>query len=189
MEGKMKQVTHRRLSIALVCAIVVAALFGAGSVMAVDSTQNVTVKVNSYIGLTTTAPTTIVLTPTATSASGESTSSAIVNTNNSTGYTLTVQMNADASTLSNGTATIAAGAAAGGDVTNLTDNTWGFKGGDITAYTEMPTDAGPAATLKATTGTASGEQTVTTFGAKVNNTQATGTYTGTVKFTATANAG
>jgi hypothetical protein len=166
----------------------VLATLGIGSLaVAVTENETVTVTVNPYIGLETTAPTAITLTPTTAEDTGEATSVATVNSNNKGGYTLKVQMSTDPSNLVSGSDTIAPGGAADAVVGSLANNTWGFHGGLVTVYTAMPSSTGTAATLKTTSATATDDPTTTTFGAKVTNTQPTGNYSGIVVFAATTN--
>ncbi|MDR1088719.1 MAG: hypothetical protein LBL23_05570 [Coriobacteriales bacterium] len=181
----MKRTTYKRATAGLLSLVFVLASLGFGSTaIAADDTQTVTVDVKSYIGLTTTTPSTIDLTPAAAAASGESTSTATINCNDNDGYTLTIKMNVASSNLVSGGDAIPTGGASSAAVGDLSDNTWGFKGGLVTIYTAMPTSSGTAATLASTSSTASADVTTVTFGAKVTNTQPTGSYSGTVLFTA-----
>lgn len=81
--------------------------------------------------------------------------------------------------LVSGTNTIAAG-----DLTGTTSS-WGYKIGEATTWTGVTKNGAVIATETTPTG-AAGKDTTVTFGAKVADDQAAGTYTGQVTFTATA---
>jgi hypothetical protein len=169
-----------------------------------DTTVNATV--NSQLDLTSSSPVSLSLTPGASgyvvsSASGTAT----VTTNNSTGYTLklgdkdaTVNLNSGGNNITAHTGTPAA-------PTTLSLGTWGWRSTGVGSFgatgfaaetnssSSTTTWAGVAAsgsdfTVKTTAVAATGGDTTTFwYGAKVDKTQATGTYTDIITYTATAN--
>ena len=127
-----------------------------------------------------------------------------VNTNNSTGYTLTMtDANADTS-LTNGANTITAHAGTQASPTALAVNTWGYRvvsvgGFGATAYSgesniasSSSTWAGVPAlgspnTLKTTGTTATNDVTTVWYGVRASTAKPSGIYTDTVTYTAVTN--
>lgn len=191
-----------------VVAVVGLALMPTFQATAVTVSPTVRAIVSAAITLTTTSQGTsnnvdLNLTPGASPVLTSASDTLTVNTNNSAGYLLTL---ADADTtysLTSGGNTIAASANPIGTAAALATNTWGFAlpggtGFDATYSVEsnstsstskwsaIPAQGSPY-TLKSTSSTASNDQTVVWYAAKVDNTKPTGTYTDQVVYTATAN--
>lgn len=121
-----------------------------------------------------------------------------VMTNVSSGYKLFIEMAGSETALKNTNNQITTqfsktGGTIASPVANLVDNTWGVKGGDVTAgYIGVPASgsgstAGLLKTGNKTTSTSQvdgSETTEITFGVKANSAMDSGTYTGTVVITA-----
>ena len=172
-------------------------------------TVNPTVRaiVGAAITLTTTSQGTsnnvdINLTPGASPVLSSQSDTLTVNTNNTLGYNLTLADADTTYTLTSGANTIAASANAIGTGAALATNTWGFAlpggtGFDATyspeansttstsKWSAIPASGTPY-TLKSTSSTATNDQTVVWYAAKVDSTKPTGTYTDQVVYTATA---
>ena len=197
-----KQTTLRASGIVFALAVAVSPVMAA----AASDSENTVINANigSTITVATATPVTLNLTPTASAVTSTASDTVTVNTNNTAGYTLTLTDSDAATTLAAGSDTIAAHAGTPATPTALADNTWGFAvanqaGFDASYSAENSNDSytgtfagvvasgGSAATLKTTAATATNDTTTVWYGAKVNNTQPTGAYTGTVTYTATTN--
>lgn len=167
-----------------------------------DTTVNATV--NSVISITSVSPVSFTMTPTAGGVVSSASDTVSVTTNSAGGYNLTLA-NVDADTsLTSGGNTITAHSGSQASPTTLANGTWGYRvvgvgGFTAGAYTGETDEAsststwagvpatGSANTLK-TTGTAATNDTTTVwYGAKVTTSQASGTYTDVVRYTATTN--
>lgn len=168
---------------------------------AVDTASTViNATVGSTITVSSASPVTLNLTPGTSPTLSTASDTVTVSTNNSTGYVLSLA-NADANTsLVSGANTIAAHTAPSTTPTVLAENRWGYAvaGAPFDATytaqnnvsTNTPKFAGvPASTtpvtLKTTSSTAAADTTTVWYGVRVNASQATGTYTDTVTYTAT----
>ncbi|MEO8785136.1 MAG: hypothetical protein ABI221_02365 [Candidatus Saccharimonadales bacterium] len=128
-----------------------------------------------------------------------------VSTNDSAGYTLVLGESTATSTLTSGSNTIPGSAGTQTTPIVMANNTWGYRvdtvggfgGGPTTAATNaavsgsikfagVPATASPN-TLKTTATTASNDVTNVWYGVAVTTAQASGTYTNSVTYTATAN--
>lgn len=113
-----------------------------------------------------------------------------VTTTNATGYTLTVQdTDTDNNLTSLGTDGLVAASIKAGTPAKGTSN-WGITGGKVTGWGVVPASNGTALELNSTSeAPADGSDIVTVkFGASASNSQADGTYSTDVVFTAIANA-
>lgn len=178
---------------------------------------NINVAVNPVIIIsdgnsgTTTIP---AITPTASGRMSAATDSLSVSSNDTSGYKVTIEMTGSTNTLSSGSNNISA---ASGTTTNpavLTSNTWGFcvpnnsGNGSYTVglnwpgtcdgslssaaistgkYAAVPVAGSPFILFNTASSSVGTYNTVVTFAAAVDNTQPSGTYTGTVVFTAVTN--
>lgn len=160
-----------------------------GSTISIQSSPNVNLNIN----------------PTASQAKASSGKATVtVTTNNASGYNLKIGMNGSDRGLKNGGNEIAAHSGSLNSPANLANNTWGyrvesvggFNAGNIDPQTNendlSGTFAGVPASgsedqIKNHGSAAQSHQTDVLFGAKVDATKPSGSYTGTVVFTATAN--
>jgi hypothetical protein len=184
-------------------ALVVFAPIAAGAAT-VDTTINATV--NAQLDLTSSSPIALSLTPgtsgyVVSSASGTAT----VTTNNSTGYTLKLGDKDASANLVSGGNSITPHTGTPASPTTLGLGTWGWRSTGVSGFgstgfaaetnssSSTTTWAGVAATgsdftVKTTAVPATGGDTTTFwYGAKVDKTKATGTYTDIVTYTATTN--
>lgn len=160
-----------------------------GSTISVQSTGNVNLSINPTAGQ-------------AKASSGKAT--VTVSTNNATGYNLKIGMNGADRNLKKGSDNITAHAGTLTAPSVLANNTWGYRvenvggfaAGNMTAqsnvndltgtFAGVPA-SGAEAQIKNHNAAAQSHHTDVLFGAKVDATKPSGTYTGTVVFTATAN--
>lgn len=149
------------------------------------------------------------LTPTGSGVVTSASDTVTVNTNNTTGYNLTVADSDATTTLASGGNTFAAHSGTKTAPTALANNTWGFavaagttgigtNGFDSSYSTEsnatsstskwagMPASGSPML-LKSTTTAATNDTTSVWYAAKATTAQPNGTYTDTVTYTATTN--
>jgi hypothetical protein len=149
------------------------------------------------------------LTPTGSGVVTSASDTVTVNTNNTTGYNLTVADSDATTTLASGGNTFAAHSGTKAAPTALANNTWGFavatgttgigtNGFDAsysaetnatssaTKWAGMPASGSPVL-LKSTTTTATNDTTSVWYAAKATTAQPSGTYTDTVTYTATTN--
>lgn len=185
-------------------AIVVAAVLASNNGFADTKTANTTINANvgSAITITSLDSVNINVTP---AASGPRLSSAhdtvTVNTNNSTGYNLTIQMNTAETSLLNGTNAITKATGSLAVPAALGANTWGYRvagsGGfgagaaaesnvAASAYTwaGVPANGAPDQ-VKSTSGVADDDTTDIWYAIMADTTKPSGTYTGKVTYSAT----
>jgi hypothetical protein len=126
----------------------------------------------------------------------------LVSTNNTTGYTLTLSDTDTNTNLVSGGNNIAAHGGTFATPTALTGNGWGYavaggnfsasysaetnNGSSTTKWAGVPSSASPQQ-LKTTASTANNDPTTVWYGVRANSSQAAGTYTDTVTYTATTN--
>lgn len=173
------------------------------SVGAVDTT--ISVDVGGVISTFTTSGTVTLgaLTPDATGTQSINNDVVTVDTNNTAGFTLTLE-DADADvTLASGANSFAATSGSPATPAALANNEWGWRVDDLSGFGAGPTatanNASPSALTFAavsasgspftinTTSSTGQEVTDVWYSARADNTQPTGTYTDTVTYTATAN--
>lgn len=171
---------------------------------AATASTTISSDVGSAISITSGGNVTVDVTPTSSAVQTIADDVVTVNTNNSAGYTLQIADSDAANTLVSGGNSIPA---LGGSVAVpvvQTANTWGFRvddeggfGAGPTAdqsngaigaleFAGVPVNASPA-TIKTTNAVASNDVTTVWYGVAANNTQPTGSYSGQVTYTATAN--
>ncbi len=178
--------------------LIPAAAFAAST----TANSTISVLVNPVISMTGGTTVTIpALTPTAGGNLSSASDTVAVTTNDVAGYTLTLA-DADATTtLVSGANSIPASANAIGSGAALASNTWGFAlpggAGFDASYTAENNSAsssskwsgipatGSPYTLKSTSSTATADPTTVWYAVKVNSSQASGTYTDIVTYTAT----
>lgn len=175
-------------------------------VIASAATANTVINatLGSTISVTTSTPVAISLTPTAGGVVSSSSDTVSVSTNNTAGYTLTLEDNDATTTLVSGANSIAAHSGTQASPTTLANNTWGYRVDGVGGFGAGPTSAetnngssstiwagvpatGSPNTLKTTSSTASNDTTTVWYGVKVTSSQPNGTYTDTVTYTATTN--
>ena len=172
---------------------------------AATQTANTTINatVNPVISVTTPATVTLNLTPTSGGVVSSASDTVTVNTNNTTGYVLTLKDSDTTTSLTSGSNTIAAHTGTPAAPTALANNTWGFaiagapfdatysaetnNGSSTSKWAGVPASSGTAATLKTTATTATNDTTTVWYAVKANSSQPNGTYTDTVVYTATTN--
>lgn len=178
---------------------------------AASSTAGTTINatISSVISISTATPVAISLTPTAGGVVSSASDTVTVNTNNNTGYTLTVADTDATTNLVSGSDTIAAHSGTKTAPTALANNTWGFavasgttgigtNGFDASYSAEtnnasstskwmgMPASGSPVM-LKTTAAVASNDTTTVWYAVKATSSQPDGVYTDTVTYTATSN--
>lgn len=170
---------------------------------AASSSANTVVNatVASVISITTATPVNISLTPTAGGVVSSSSDTVTVNTNSSTGWTLTLADNDTNTDLVSGANTFTAHAGTFASPTALANNTWGYRivgaggfgGGAYTGETNngssTSTWAGVASSaspvqIKSSGGVATNDTTTVWYGVKATSSQPSGVYTDTVTYTA-----
>lgn len=201
----MKSYKKRKLRIASGLFIGVTILLS--PVVASAATQPASTIVDALVGeaisITTSSTVAISITPTAGGALSSSNDTITVNTNNPSGYTLTLA-NSDASlNLVSGGNTIQAHSGTQASPSSMTSNRWGYAvagvggfDGSYAAETNNTSStstwagvpaSGTPITLKATATTASNDTTTVWYGVKATSAQPNGTYSDTVTYTATTN--
>ncbi|HWT39842.1 MAG TPA: hypothetical protein VN081_01020 [Dongiaceae bacterium] len=146
----------------------------------------------------------LAITPTSSGSATSASDTVSVSTNDSAGYALTISSSSGTTTLVNGGNSIAASANTFASPGTLLNNTWGwridgagtFGAGPTSAQTNaaslsgtwaaMPANTSPA-TVKTTATTATNDTTTVWYGAMADTTKPSGTYAGTVTYTATGN--
>lgn len=160
--------------------------------------------INAVISMTTSTPITVSLTPTPAGVVSSSSDAVSVSTNNSIGYTLTLEDVDSNTNLVNGGNNITAHAGTQASPTALANNTWGYRvvgvggfgagaysgesnnGSSSSTWAGVPVSGSPN-TLKSTSSTATNDITTVWYGVRVNTSLPSGTYTDTVTYTATTN--
>ncbi len=205
MQKILKKVRIKYLSVSL---LIFGVLFGVtGAVSAITANTTISSAVGSLISITTNGTVNLDVLPTGAGAQTIASDTATVNTNDSLGYTLTLSSSSAVTALTSGANTIPA-LTAGTQSTPIvqTVNTWGYCVPSVGGFSTFcpsvnASNAAISGTYKfagikasgsgntiATTNTAAVNATTTIWYAVAANTsQATGTYTNTVTYTATAN--
>jgi hypothetical protein len=198
---RINKKTLQRTSIGVAAFAVLALPLGASAASDTASTT-VNANIGSTITVSSVSPVTLNLTPGGAAVVSSNSDDVSVSTNNSSGYTLTLE-DSDANTnLVSGSDNIAAHSGTPASPSALADNTWGYAvaGGNFdvsysaesnntsstSTWAGVPAN-GSGATLKTTATTASSDVTTVWYGVKVDATQPTGTYSDTVTYTATTN--
>lgn len=174
------------------------------SAAASNTNTTVTATVGSSISITSSGTVAISVTPTAGGVVSSAGDTVTVNTNNASGYTLTLS-DADTNTnLISGGNNIAAHTGTLASPTTLGNNSWGYRivnagGFGATAYSAetnnasststwagVPSSASPA-TVKTTGASASNDTTQVWYGLRATSSQPNGAYSDTVTYSATTN--
>lgn len=201
----MKKISSRTVNIAAVALIVTGVISSPIIASAASNTANtiINASVGSAISIASGSTVSMALTPTTGGVVSSSSDTVTVNTNNATGYTLTLA-NSDANVnLTSGSNTIGANSSTQASPAILSANRWGYAvagvGGFDATYTPESSNvssvskwAGVPATgspvqLKATSGVANNDTTTVWYGVKATASQPGGTYSDTVTYTATTN--
>lgn len=183
-------------------AIVASPAIASAATQSANTTINATL--GSAITVTTSTTVNVAVTPTAGGVVSSASDTVTVNTNNSTGYVLTLADSDATTSLASGGNTIAAHTGTQASPTTLANNRWGYRvvsvgGFGATAYSAETNNgsststwagvpaSGSANTIKSTASTATNDATTVWYGIKATSSQPSGTYTGTVTYTATTN--
>ena len=172
---------------------------------AITATTTISSQVGSVISLLTTSSTVnIDTTPNGAGVQTMASDTVTVSTNDSAGYALKLGETTASSTLTSGSNTIAASTGSFSTPVVMAVNTWGYRvdnvggflAGPTTAtsntaigtakFAKVPATASPD-TLKTTATTATNDVTTVWYGVATNTSTASGTYTNSVTYTATAN--
>lgn len=200
--SKLKQTIYRGSVAIGVMALAAVPLYPVSAQSATEDTT-INASVDSTITITTSGSVNIALMPGSSPVVSSASDTVTVNTNATTGYQLTLA-NVDASTnlVSGGSDIIVAHSGTPGAPTALADNTWGFaiagspfdtsysaetnNDSSTSLWAGVPASGTPA-TLKTTSSPASNDVTTVWYGVRVNASQPNGSYTDTVRYTATVN--
>ncbi|HRJ06715.1 MAG TPA: hypothetical protein PK096_01855 [Candidatus Saccharibacteria bacterium] len=202
----------QRVKVAGWAALAVAVASSPLTVSAIADTENTVINatVDAVISVTTGTPIAISLTPTAGGVVSSASDTVTVNTNNSAGYELTLKDTDTSSNLVSGGNNITPTSGTMAASTTLSNGNWGFaiatgttgaetnnfdasystetnNASSTSKWAGMPTSSGTAYKLKDTSTTATNDTTTVWYAARVNTSQASGTYTDTVTYTATTN--
>jgi hypothetical protein len=160
-----------------------------GVVLAVSQTGTTTVNINVGSQITLGNGTTTVNINPVLGSTGTAVQTLTVTTNNSSGYQLKIEMNSTNKNLVNGANNITP-TTNGATAAALQNNTWGynFSTSNVAAtdFLTIPTQGSPT-TIASSTTTASAVATYVTFGAQPTASLPSGTYTGSVLYTAVTN--
>lgn len=174
---------------------------------AATDSDNTTIEasIQPVISISTSGTVSLSITPTSSGTMSSASDTVTVSTNNATGYTLTF---ADANTetdLVNGSDSITASSATPASPSALSNNTWGYRvdglesfgagptaaetnqDSSTTTFAGVPASDAAAQTLNTTNTESTNSTTTVWYGAKVDQTLPTGTYSDAVTYTATTN--
>jgi hypothetical protein len=190
----------------LLGAVLFVAILSIPVAVSASTTASTTISsvVSSVITLSTSGTVNINTTPAGAGVQTISNDVATVSTNDTAGYTLQLGETSATTTLTNGGNTIAASSGTQTTPVAETAGTWGYRVDGLGGFGAGPTSgasnaaigaikfAGVAATgspntIKTTATTATSDTLSIWYGVAVNTSQATGTYTNSVTYTATAN--
>jgi hypothetical protein len=177
-------------------------------ILAAAATTSTTISssIGSVISLLSSSGTVNVnVTPTSGGAQTIGSDTVTVSTNDASGYTLQLAETTATSALTSGGNTLPASSATQAYPAAMTVNTWGYRVDGIGGFGAGPTSTASSAaisgsikfaavpataspsTIKTTSGTATSDTTTVWYGVAANTSQASGTYTNSVTYTATAN--
>lgn len=202
--GKIK-ITRRFVGIGSLLAILASLVLMPAIAGAATTGTTISSQIGSVISLFTSNGTVNVnVTPTGSGAQTIASDTLTVSTNASLGYTLQIANGDTDTALESGSNTIPASAGSQASPVAQVVNTWGYRAdgvggfgagptsgqnsgviGSLT-FAGVPSSASPN-TLKTTSTTASNDTTTVWYAVAANTSQASGTYTDTVTYTATAN--
>ena len=103
-----------------------------------------------------------------------------VNTNNRTGYTATISTETDNTSLSNNTSSTGAkisSISSNAELSDLPNNTWGYRFGTSTNYAPIPAPSTPSQIIQTTTKTSGNEASQIILGMKLSDNLESGNYT------------
>lgn len=201
----MKKLSPRKLQITASALLITGVVSSPIIASAASNSANTTINasVGSTIGITTGTTVALSLTPTAGGVVSSSSDTVTVNSNNTSGYTLTLADSDANVNLTSGGNSISAHSGTFASPSALSANTWGYAvantGGFDASYSSESNNAtsssvwagvpasGAPVQLKTTTGAAVNDTTTVWYGARATSSQPGGTYSGTVTYTATTN--
>ena len=186
--------------------VVLVTLGTSAVVSAATASTTVSSNVAAAISLLTTSGTVNVnVVPTGPGAQTIASDTVTVSTSDTSGYTLNLAETGGSSNLVSGSDTIPASSGSQGTPVAMSANTWGYRVDSLGGFGAGPTSSqsstaisgsikfaavpatGSPNTIKTTSGTATNDTTTVWYGVAANTSQATGTYTNSVTYTATAN--
>lgn len=204
--GKIK-LTHRSVGIGSLS--VIAVLSGLILMPAIAGAATTGTTISSQIGsvitlFTSNGTVNVNVTPTGAGAQTIASDTLTVSTNSALGYTLQIANSDATTTLVSGGNTIPASAGTQASPVAQVVNTWGYRVDGVGGFGAGPTSGQNSAaigaltfagvpassspnTIKTTATTASSDETTVWYAVAANTSQASGTYTDTVTYTATAN--
>ena len=200
----MIKITKQKVSAIAGSALAVALITSPAIVSAATTTANTTINatLGATISMTTSSTVAIALTPTTGGVVSSASDTVSVSTNNTLGYNLTMSDSDTNTNLVSGSNNIAAHGGTYAAPTTLTGNGWGYavaggnfsvsysaesnNGSSTTKWAGVPSSASPQQ-LKTTATTASSDPTTVWYGVRATTSQASGTYSDAVTYTATTN--
>lgn len=179
----MKKLTQNITRWTAAVAVFGVALAPLGASAATDTTT-VEATVASVISVSSTPTVAIAVTPTAAGVEASANDTVTVDSNDADGYNLTLENDATLTMAGSQGGTLAKTAGTFAIPAALGTNSWGYRLSGFAAGTYAGVEDA-AQNIKSTTATASAEQTIVTFGVKVNTSIPAGVYTDVVTYTAT----
>lgn len=204
---KFSRSIYNRLKFLVVSVLFLGVAFGSTAIVGA-STANTTISsvISPVLSVFTTDGTVNAnVTPTSSGAQTIASDTVTVSTNDSSGYTLQLAESGAGTTLISGSDTIPASSGTQTTPAVMTANTWGYRVDGLGGFGSGPTSSqnsaaisgsikfagvpasGSPNTLLTTSGTATNNTTTVWYGVAANTSQASGTYTNTVTYTATTN--
>jgi hypothetical protein len=205
----MKSNLKQRVGAAVAAVALIGVVISPAIASAASQSANTTINadVAAVISISTGNNVNISLTPTSGGVVSSASDTVTVSTNNTAGYTLNIADSDATTTLTSGSNTFSAISGTKTAPIALTNGTWGFAvatgttgigtngfdssysaetnaGSSTTKWAGVPASGSPML-LKSTTGTATNDTTTVWYAAKASTSQANGTYTDTVTYTAT----
>ena len=150
--------------------------------------ENVPYGSATSISITTSTTVGISITPAVGGATNTGDDTVTVTTTDVDGYVLNIKNNNDNQNLVNGASTLGPTSGTFASPAALDNNTWGYRIASFGAgtYAAVKTNTSGGDNIKTTTGPdTGGDQTIVTFGVKVDLTKTSGEYSDTVTYTAT----
>lgn len=198
--------THLSASIGISVVAFAVLAMPIASVSAASDTSSTVINgtIGSSITVSSSGPVNMNVTPTSGAVLSSASDTVTVNTNDASGYTLSLQTNSADRALTNGSETISAHTALPNNPSALATNSWGFRvdgtanfgAGTTTAESNVGTSAytwagvpanGSPATIKTTAAPAASDTTAVWYAMKADTSKPSGTYTNTVLYTAVTN--
>ncbi len=202
----IKKSVFRKVRLPLLILVATCVLVaGTAMVSALTATSTISSSLGAVISLLTTSGTVNVdVTPTGSGAQSINNDIVTVSTNDTAGYTLTLEETGASTDLVSGSNTIPHSAGSQTTPVAMSANTWGYRVDGVGGFGAGPTtqqtniaigsikfaavpDNGSANIIKTTSGVASNDTTNVWYGVAANTTQPFGTYTNSVTYTATTN--